>query len=121
MGLASWCDADSLWYARTDGLGTAAGRVWLDGRRDEVWSGHAFIGGNVVKPQCAVSDGAATIFTTHEAHGVPPEIARFDPAARDWVRLTTFNDALLADEPGLAGCAGRCAGPLRTASRSRAG
>ncbi len=99
VGLASWCDADKLWYARGDGLGTATGRVWLDGRRDEVWTGHAFIGGNVVKPQCAVSDGAAAVFTTHEAHGVPPEIARFDPATRGWTRLTGFNDALLADGP----------------------
>ncbi len=99
VGAASWCDADSLWYARNDGLGTAAGRVWLDGRQDEVWSGHAFIGGNVVKPQCAVTDGAATILTTHEAHGVPPEIARFDLAACEWTRLTTFNDALVADDP----------------------
>ena len=46
-----------------------------------------------------MSDGAATVLTTHEAHGVPPEIARFDPATRDWVRLTTFNDALMADDP----------------------
>jgi dipeptidyl aminopeptidase/acylaminoacyl peptidase len=99
VGLASWCDADSLWYARTDGLGTATGRVWLDGRRDEVWAGAAFIGGNVVKPGCAVSDGAAAVFTTHEAHGVPPEIARLDRETRAWTRLTGFNDALLADEP----------------------
>lgn len=99
VGLASWCDAHSLWYARGDGLGTAAGRVWLDGRRDEVWAGHEFIGANVVKPQCAVSEGAAAIFTTHEAHGVPPEIARFDPATRRWTRLTRFNDGLMADDP----------------------
>ena len=38
------------------------------------------------------------VFTTHEAHGVPPEIARFDRGVRaTWTRLTTFNDALLAD------------------------
>jgi dipeptidyl aminopeptidase/acylaminoacyl peptidase len=99
VGLASWCDADSLWYGRTDGLGTATGRIWLDGRRDEVWAGAAFIGGNVVKPGCAISDGAASIFTTHEAHGVPPEIARLDPVSHEWTRLTDFNSALLADEP----------------------
>ncbi|MGZ6273953.1 MAG: hypothetical protein ACXWM8_06655, partial [Candidatus Limnocylindrales bacterium] len=99
VGLATWCDTDSLWYSRTDGLGSAAGRVWLDGRCDEAWVGDAFIGGNVVKPGCAVSAGAARIFTTHEAHGVPPEIARFDPDAREWIRLTDFNGALLADRP----------------------
>ena len=99
VGLAAWCDPDTLWYARTDGLGTAAGRVWLDGTRDEQWADHAFIGGNVVKPQCAVSEGARTVFTTHEAHGVPPEIARFDPVAQEWTRLTGFNDGLMADHP----------------------
>ena len=99
VGLASWCDADSLWYARTDGTGTATGRIRLDGRCDEVWVGPAFIGGNVVKPQCAVSEGAATVFTTHEAHGIPPEIARLDTASREWTRLTDFNAALTADDP----------------------
>ena len=99
VGLATWCDDDSLWYARTDGLGTATGRVWLDGRREEVWSDHAFVGGNVVKPQCAVSPGAAEVYTVHEAHGVPPEVAGFDPGGGGWTRLTQLNDALLGDDP----------------------
>ena len=99
VGLVSWCDDDSLWYARTDGLGTAAGRVWLDGRRDEVWSRPAFIGGNVVKPQCAVTDDAALVVTVHEAHGVPPEVAVLDRASGMWERRTHLNDALVADDP----------------------
>ena len=99
VGLASWIDAESLWYSRTDGLGTATGRIWLDGRRDEVWSGLEFIGGNVVKPSCAVGDGAGAVFTTHEAHGVPPEIARLDHETPGWIRLTDFNGPLLADRP----------------------
>jgi dipeptidyl aminopeptidase/acylaminoacyl peptidase len=99
VGAATWWDDDSLWYGRTDGLGTAAGCVWLDGRLDERWAGDAFIGGNVVKPGVAVGSGGATIFTTHEAHGVPPEVARFDVDTREWTRLTGFNDALVADQP----------------------
>ena len=100
VGLASWCDDDSLWYARGESTGTAAGRVWLDGHREEVWSGPAFIGGNVVKPQVVVAtsaDRVTTVWTTHEAHGVPPEIARYDPAAADWARVTAFNAALVGD------------------------
>ena len=42
--LASWADAGSLWYARTDGTGNACGRIWLDGRREERWRDEAFIG-----------------------------------------------------------------------------
>jgi dipeptidyl aminopeptidase/acylaminoacyl peptidase len=102
VGLVGWIDERSLWYARIDRTGTAAGRVWLDGRREEAWAGPAFIGGNVVKPQVVVGkgpDSVERILTTHEAHGVPPEIARFDPATASWTRLTTFNDDLVADAP----------------------
>jgi dipeptidyl aminopeptidase/acylaminoacyl peptidase len=99
VGLVSWCDDGSLWYARGDGTGTAAGRIWLDGRREEAWAGPAFIGGNVVKPQCAVTEGATAVYTTHEAHRVPPELARLDQASATWTRLTDVNAALLADGP----------------------
>ncbi|MGZ8652639.1 MAG: hypothetical protein ACXWX5_10765, partial [Actinomycetota bacterium] len=37
VGIAGWCDEESLWYARCDGTGTACGRIWLDGRREERW------------------------------------------------------------------------------------
>jgi len=99
VGLVSWIDDETLSYARTRGLGTAMGRLHLDGARDRIWAGEAFIGGNVVKPQCVVAEHGAAIYTTHEAHGVPPEIARYDDTSDDWVRLTHHNDALLADDP----------------------
>jgi dipeptidyl aminopeptidase/acylaminoacyl peptidase len=92
VGAAQWCEDDSLWYARTDGTGTACGRMWLDGRRDERWRGDAFIGDEVTTPMCAITDGAATVWTTHQAHGVAPELARFDHDANAWERLSGFND-----------------------------
>ena len=50
VGLASWCDDESLWYARTDGTGNACGRLWLDGRQEERWRADAFIGDAVTTP-----------------------------------------------------------------------
>ena len=91
IGLASWCDDASLWYARTDGTGNACGRVWLDGRREERWRDDAFIGDAVTTPACVVTDDAADVWTTHQAHALPPELARFDQAAGTWLRRTSFN------------------------------
>ena len=95
VGLASWCDEESLWYARTDGTGNACGRMWLDGRREERWRDDAFIGDAVTTPACVVTEGAADVWTTHQAHGRPPELARFDHAAGEWSRLTGFNDPIV--------------------------
>lgn len=92
IGLASWCDDDSLWYGRTDGTGTACGRLHLDGRHSEAWCDDAFIGDAVTTPACAVSAGGSHVWTTHQAHALPPELARFDHADATWERLTTFND-----------------------------
>jgi dipeptidyl aminopeptidase/acylaminoacyl peptidase len=91
VGRASWCDGDSLWYARTDGTGTACGRIWLDGRREERWRGDAFVGDAVTTPACVTTEDAAAVWTTHQAHGRPPELARFGHAAGEWSRLTRFN------------------------------
>ena len=90
-GVATWCDDESLAYGRMEGTGTAWGRIRLDGSRDEIWAGQEYIGGDICKPQVAVTDGGAVVLTTHEAHGVPPELARFDPREGTWVRLTAFN------------------------------
>ncbi len=95
VGIASWCDAESLWYASTDGTGNACGRVNLDGTREEFWRADAFIGDAVTTPACVVADGASEVWTTHQAHGVPPEIARFDVGEREWTRMTTFNDEVI--------------------------
>jgi dipeptidyl aminopeptidase/acylaminoacyl peptidase len=95
VGIAEWIDDDSLWYARGDGTGTACGRMWLDGRRDERWRGDAFIGDEVTTPVCSTFDGAATVWTTHQAHGQPPELARFDHANGTWRRFTSFNDHIV--------------------------
>ena len=92
VGIAQWCDDDSLWYGRTDGTGTACGRMWLDGRREERWRGDAFIGDEVTTPVCAVTQDAASVWTTHQAHAQPPELARFDHDAGAWTRFTSFND-----------------------------
>lgn len=95
VGVAEWCDDDSLWYARTDGTGNACGRAWLDGRREERWRGDAFIGDAVTTPACAITDDAASVWTTHQAHGRPPELAWFDHVAGEWTRFTAFNDHIV--------------------------
>jgi dipeptidyl aminopeptidase/acylaminoacyl peptidase len=95
VGVAQWCDDVSLWYARTDGTGTACGRMWLDGRREERWGDDAFIGDEVTTPMCAITDGAAAVWTTHQAHGVAPELARFDHDANAWERRSGFNDRIV--------------------------
>jgi dipeptidyl aminopeptidase/acylaminoacyl peptidase len=95
VGLASWCDDGSLWYARTDGTGNACGRIWLDGRREERWRDDAFIGDAVTTPACVVTEDAAAVWTTHQAHGLPPELARFDHASGVWSRVTGFNDRIV--------------------------
>jgi dipeptidyl aminopeptidase/acylaminoacyl peptidase len=97
VGRAVWCDAESLWYAATDGTGTTCGRVWLDGRREEHWRDEAFIGDAVTAPTCAVGDGAATVWTTHQSHGIAPELARLDDLSATWSRRTRFNDDLVAE------------------------
>jgi dipeptidyl aminopeptidase/acylaminoacyl peptidase len=95
VGRAAWCDDASLWYASTKGTETACGRIWLDGRREQRWRGPAFIGDAVTTPACAVTEDAALVLTTHQAHGVPPELARFDGASGEWSRFTSFNDAIV--------------------------
>lgn len=95
IGLVEWCGPDSLWYARYDGTGTACGRLGLDGSRDEVWAGAPFIGDTVTKPSCVVTHGADVVYTVHQGHGLAPELARFDHAVREWVRLTAFNDEIV--------------------------
>ena len=95
-GIAGWIDDDSLWYSRVDGTGTACGRMWLDGRREERWRGDAFIGDEVTTPVCSFSDGAEVVWTTHQAHGEPPELARFDHATGGWSRFTSFNADIVA-------------------------
>jgi dipeptidyl aminopeptidase/acylaminoacyl peptidase len=96
-GTVEWCNDTSLWYARCDGTGTACGRISLDGRSDERWRGDAFIGDEVTTPSCVTFDEAAVVWTTHQAHGSAPELARFDAGTGSWSRLTSFNDAIVAD------------------------
>jgi dipeptidyl aminopeptidase/acylaminoacyl peptidase len=95
VGRASWCDDGSLWYARTDGTGNACGRLWPDGRREERWRDDAFIGDAVTTPTCVITEDAADVWTTHQAHGLAPELARFDHAAGAWSRRTGFNDRIV--------------------------
>lgn len=95
VGLVEWCDDASLWYARTDGTGNACGRIWLDGRLEERWRDDAFVGDAVTTPACVVTDDAADVWTTHQAHGSAPELARFDHEERAWVRRTSFNDHIV--------------------------
>jgi dipeptidyl aminopeptidase/acylaminoacyl peptidase len=94
VGFVEWCDEGSLWYASAQGTGTACGRIWLDGRREERWRGDAFIGDEVTKPKCTLGDGGAVVWTTHQAHGRPPELARLDTAG-EWTRVTSFNEAIV--------------------------
>ena len=95
VGLVEWCDAATLWYSRYDGTGTACGRIALDGSREEVWAGAPFVGGDITKPACVVAEGGAVVYTTHQAHGIAPELARFDHGKLGWERLTSFNEAIV--------------------------
>ena len=92
IGRAAWCDNGSLWYASTDGTGNACGRIWLDGRLEERWRGDAFIGDALTTPACVITDDAAAVWTTHQAHARAPELSFFDHAAGEWSRITSFND-----------------------------
>jgi dipeptidyl aminopeptidase/acylaminoacyl peptidase len=96
----SWAGPDHLWYARYAGTGTAIGELWLDGRQEERWEGDAFVGPDLTKPSCDVL-GDGSVVACHQAHGVPPELARFDAAATPsgaaWTRLTNFNAAVIED------------------------
>jgi dipeptidyl aminopeptidase/acylaminoacyl peptidase len=91
-GAVEWTGDDSLVYGGYDSVGTACGRLWLDGRREVAWTGDAYIGDEIGKPVAWEVDGA--LFATHQAHGLPPELARLDAATGDWNRLTGFNHAL---------------------------
>ena len=91
-GAVEWTGDDSLVYGGYDSVGTACGRLWLDGRHEVAWSGDAYIGDEIGKP--VAWDVGGVLLTTHQAHGVPPELARLDPASGEWQRLTGFNDAL---------------------------
>ena len=93
VGAVEWTGEDSLVYGRYDSVGTACGSLWLDGRHEEIWAGDAYIGDEVGKPVVWGAGGEA-ILTTHQAHGVPPELARHDPATGGWARLTAFNDEI---------------------------
>lgn len=95
VGLASWCDDASIWYAATDRTGNACGRIWLDGRLEERWRDDAFIGDAITTPTCTITEHAADVWTTHQAHATPPELARFDHEAGQWRRLTSFNDHIV--------------------------
>jgi dipeptidyl aminopeptidase/acylaminoacyl peptidase len=97
VGRASWCDDVSLWYASTEGTETACGRIWLDGRREERWRGAAFIGDALTTPSCAITDDAALVLTTHQAHALAPELATFEHGTGLWARWTSFNDDIVAD------------------------
>jgi dipeptidyl aminopeptidase/acylaminoacyl peptidase len=96
VAVVEWTADDSLLYGRYDGVGTACGRLWLDGRREESWAGAAFIGDEVTKPVATQTAGGGVV-TTHQAHGLPPELARIDPASGTWSRLTGHNAAIAED------------------------
>ena len=120
VGIAEWIDDDSLWYARCDGTGTACGRMWLDGRREERWRGDAFIGDEVTTPVCASrtttprSCGPRTRRTGRRRSWRGSTIA-----SAAWQRFTSFNDDIVAGAvvPRRADDHG---GTRRTAWRSRA-
>jgi dipeptidyl aminopeptidase/acylaminoacyl peptidase len=93
VGRVAWAGDDHLWYARYDGTGTAVGELWPDGRRAERWAGDAFIGPDLTKPSLALA--GHTVLATHQAHGLPPELATFDAATATWTRHTHLNDAVV--------------------------
>ena len=116
VGAVEWIGDDSLVYARYDGVGTACGRLSLDGRRRARGRGDAFIGDEIGKPVARDVGGARA----HHAPGARPAAGarpvrsgdrRVDPAHRIQRRASPT-----------AWCSptsGRSAGPRPTASRSR--
>jgi len=95
VGRVTWAGPDHLWYARYAGTGTAIGELWLNGRSEERWVGDAFVGPELTKPSIELTDDG-TVFGTHQAHALPPELARFDPTTAAWTRLTGFNETVTA-------------------------
>jgi dipeptidyl aminopeptidase/acylaminoacyl peptidase len=93
VGRVTWADDGHLWYARYDGTGTAIGELWLDGRREERWVGDAFIGPDLTKPSLGLVGD--TVLATHQAHGLPPELATFEATTGTWTRHTHVNDAVI--------------------------
>lgn len=89
VGRLTWAGPEHLWFTRYAGTHTAIGELWLDGRREERWEGDAFIGPDLTKPSCEVLEDGS-VFSTHQGHGRPPEIATFDSVNGDWSRLTGF-------------------------------
>lgn len=51
----------------------------------------------MTKRACVVTEDAADVWTTHQAHGLPPELARFDHASSTWSRRTSFNDHIVEE------------------------
>jgi dipeptidyl aminopeptidase/acylaminoacyl peptidase len=94
VGYATWADDARLWAPRFAGTTTALDELWLDGRREERWAGDAFIGPDLCKPSVAVL-GDGSLIACHQAHGLPPELARFDGDVRGWTRTTAFNAAVV--------------------------
>ncbi len=90
IGTAAWQDDETLTYASTEGTGNAFGQLWLHGKREELWRDDAFIGDSLTMPSIVLAGDE--IWTTHQAHGVAPELARFDQVTGVWRRLTSFND-----------------------------
>ena len=91
-GAVEWTDDDALLYGGYDGVGAACGRLWLDGRHEVLWTGDAYLGDEIGKPVAWEVGGE--ILVTHQAHGVPPELARLDAASGGWNPITDFNDDL---------------------------
>ena len=102
------------------GTGNACGRIWLDGRREERWRDDAFIGDAITTPACAITEDAADVWTTHQAHGRRARAGALRSRRRHrGCALTSFNDAHRRGR-GLPGRRARSAGRARTAWRSRA-
>ncbi len=114
-GAVEWTGDDSLVYGGYDGVGTACGRLWLDGRHEVAWSGDAYIGDEIGKPVAWDVGGDA-------AHHPPgPRRAAGARPARPGDRPSGSGSPASTTRSPRAWCSptsGRCAGRRPTASRS---
>jgi dipeptidyl aminopeptidase/acylaminoacyl peptidase len=93
-----WLDADSLWFAGWDGLGTRFGTVGRDGHVRWAATDDAIVGPNSFHARIAPTPDGGGILGIREALREPPEVVRRDAAPDGaWATITAFNEDVRRD------------------------
>jgi dipeptidyl aminopeptidase/acylaminoacyl peptidase len=85
----AWDRDDTLWYAGSRRSGSHAGRLRLDGSRDELYAGEALVG---VRHQQRVATGGGRVLAVFESPTEPPEVVELDDGTPR--PLTSLNEEL---------------------------